>query len=196
MKNLLFGLIATVLFAFNGNAQAGNSNDDLTKFNDAINEMCTLNKINNKLEFVKVIDNDLNPLKTLSELKNYNFKYTSSIAINLNGSYGGILHVGTIDINHIVIAHELPDGNLDDLIEIDVYNNEKNLWSSNVKSIFSTDVQNRGRMTRAQCERETSDLVMAGTAFTSLTSWWCPPCGFAGGIVTGIVAVGYFTCRL
>jgi hypothetical protein len=80
MKNLLFGLMATVLFAFNGNAQAGNSNDDLTKFNDAINEMCTLNKINNKLEFVKVIDNDLNPLKTLSELKNYNFKYTSSIA--------------------------------------------------------------------------------------------------------------------
>jgi hypothetical protein len=76
-----------------------------------------------------------------------------------------------------------------------VYLDKNNLWSSNVKSILDTNLLQR-RMTRAECERETSDLVMAGTVFTGLTSWWCPPCGFAGGIVTGMVAVGYFTCRL
>lgn len=51
-------------------------------------------------------------------------------------------------------------------------------------------------MKRAECERETTDLVMMGTAFTGATSWWCPPCAFAGGITTSIAAVGYFTCRL
>lgn len=175
---------------------ASNMSDDLKKINEAINEMCNLNNINNKIEFIEVLDNSLTPFETLNELKNYNFQYSSSVAINSNGSYNGILHIGTVELNHIVIAHELPDGNIDDLIEIKVNTNSNNLWSSSVKSIFNTTAQNRKKMTRAECERQTTDLVMAGTAFTGLTGWWCPPCGFAGSIVTGMVAVGYFTCRL
>ena len=171
------------------------SNDDLIRFNDALNEISSINNINNKIEFVEILDANINPLSTMKALDQYNIQYTTSVSINFDDSHGGILHVGVLDENHILVAHELPSGNLNDLIEINVFENESSIWYSQVTSIFSSDLQIRNKTTREECEKETTELVMVGTAFLGFTSWWCPPCLAAGSVATGMVALGYLSCR-
>lgn len=179
-------------------AQRNNSND-IEKLNNALNILSIENnifnaiKINEKLEY-----SNLNPLLELEESKLYDFISIESFSINIEESYEGILHVGSLIDNKVIVAHELPNGIVDDLILLVANEVDNEFWSVNMTSLFETNSTGNGgsRMTRAQCERQTTDLVMAGTAFFGFTSWWCPPCAFAGGLATGIVAVGYLSCRL
>jgi hypothetical protein len=113
--------------------------------------------------------------------------------ISNDGVYAGILYVGSLPDNEILVYHELPNGDYGDMIKVNAYETSQDIWTAEIDLLTSLSDRD---MTREECEQQTTDLVMAGTAFTGLTGWWCPPCAFAGSVATGIVALGYFTCRL
>lgn len=195
MKNLLFGLIATVLFAFNGNAQNYESSQELKDF---INKNLEKNKIG--LSVSKVTRYKLDDYSTLERYakinveKNVKFEPYSLEIIVKDKAYN--LHTIPTSDSHAIILIQTSDKQIDNVLAVDIVgydgdNDEYNIsWTES-----SGDTSNVLRGAR-DCRTGAGMVAAAGRVIAFGAYFGCLPCGFVGGAISALGGLGYIGCVL
>ncbi len=195
MKKIVFGLIATVVFGFVGNAQTSESNQELKNF---INLNLEKNKIS--LSVSKVTRYKLEDYINLKRYANIiveeNIKFEPySLEIIVEDKTYNIHTIPTSD-THAFILTETSDKKIDNVLVVDIVGYDDDNDEYKISWTKSSGNTSNVYRKKHDCRTGAGMVSAAGRVIAFGTYLGCLPCGFVGGAISALGALGYIGCVL
>jgi hypothetical protein len=185
MKKIVFGVIATVVLGFAGNAQTKEVEPALsTEYYNYVFDLSEISESAHVLNVSNLTDEEYTSYGKLISDVNFNLqKFTFKMEVQKD------------DVKKTIIVIPLLDGKTSLAFVEDNINDDLSI----IQIKFTDDgkyttSQYRGTRTKAQCKDEAGDLQNLAGGIASLGLIGCAPCAFAGGATLGIISFMAYFC--
>ena len=187
-------LASTVLFySCNGDELIQNNGTDNLDLTEFVNANLSNNNFDTKLNsasYFKLADYSKYTQKVNGFSRNLNVFEPYSIQLD---SEDRILNLHTVPISetHATLFIESEDGEINKMIELNIgeYNE-----STDEFELFWSDPNSANRTT--DCTTGASTVMAVGVIISFGSYFGCGPCGFVGGAIAALGAVGYIACNI